>query len=157
MASFAGLKADIGRELRNIDRLTAELDTVIASTDEQLPTRVRAAGSVLHDFYTAVEKIFQRIGAAVDRDLPTGDDWHVQLLERMATPVEEIRPAVIDEPLAERLEEYMRFRHVFRHMYGFELKWERCKPLADGLPETASEFRRQMEGFREFLGVLGDS
>lgn len=133
MVRFAALKADIDRELRNLERLTRELKEILSTTAEGSPTRVRAAGSVLHDFYTGVEKIFRRIAVRIDQDLPTGEDWHIQLLQRMAVPVEEIRPRVIDEKLESDLEEYLRFRHLFRNIYGFELKWRRCRPLGDDL------------------------
>jgi len=77
---FAALKADIHRELQNLERLTLELSTVLTTTSPNTAVRVRAAGSVVHDFYTGVEKIFRRIAARVDQDLLRGEDWHVQLL-----------------------------------------------------------------------------
>jgi len=36
----------------------------------------RAAGSILHDFYGGVEKVFERIAIHIDDRLPKGDDWH---------------------------------------------------------------------------------
>lgn len=154
MGRFAALKADIDREMRNLERLTQELDTVLDATAEETPVRVRAAGSVLHDFYTGVEKIFRRIAMRIDQDLPTGEDWHVQLLQRMAVPVEGIRPEVIDETLENSLEEYLRFRHLFRNMYGFDLKWERCRPLAERLNKTFADLKAQMERFKNFLDSI---
>lgn len=50
MPSFAALKADITRELGNLERLVDELSTILSSTDQEWPARVRAVGSVLHDF-----------------------------------------------------------------------------------------------------------
>jgi hypothetical protein len=89
----------------------------------------RADGSVLHDFYSVIEKIFKRIAARIDRDVPSGEDWHTDLLIRMAIFLDSIRPNVISENLKEQLAEYLRFRHLFRNIYGFELKWEKCKTL----------------------------
>jgi len=151
---FAALRADIERELQNLERLTLELDTILATTSESTAVRVRAAGSVIHDFYTGVEKIFRRIATRVDQDLPTGEDWHVQLLQRMSVPLEGIRPQVIDEPLEENLEEYLRFRHLFRNIYGFELKWERCQPLAERLRETFANLKEQIDRFKDFLSSI---
>jgi len=110
--NFAALRADIDREMRNLERLSQELVKVLAATIEGTSARVRAAGSIIHDFYTGVEKIFRRIATRMDQDLPTGEDWHVQLLQRMAVSVEAIRPPVIDEMLENQLEEYLRFRHL---------------------------------------------
>jgi hypothetical protein len=44
---------------------------------------LRAAGSILHDFYTGIEKIFENIGKEVDRRIPLGDEWHSDLLHQM--------------------------------------------------------------------------
>ena len=154
MDKFAALKADIDRELQNLERLTLELNTVLTTTSESTAVRVRAAGSVIHDFYTGVEKIFRRIATRVDQDLPTGEDWHVQLLQRMSVPLEEIRPQVIDEPLERNLEEYLRFRHLFRNIYGFELRWERCQPLTERLHETFADLKEQIGHFKDFLGSI---
>jgi len=151
---FAALKADIDRELKNLERLTLELNTVLSTTSENTAVRVRAAGSVIHDFYTGVEKIFRRIATRVDQDLPTGEDWHVQLLQRMSVPLEGFRPQVIDEPLENNLEEYLRFRHLFRNIYGFELRWERCEPLSARLHETFADLKEQIGDFEDFLGSI---
>jgi hypothetical protein len=154
VAKFTALQADIDRELQNLERLTLELNNVLTTTTENTPVRVRAAGSVIHDFYTGVEKIFRRIATRVDQDLPTGEDWHVQLLQRMSVPLEEIRPQVIDEPLERDLEEDLRFRHLFRNIYGFELRWELCQPLAERLHQTFVKLKRQMERFEDFLDSI---
>lgn len=124
MSRFAGLKADIDRELKNLERLVRSMSDLVKRIPPQGPTEIelRAAGSLLHDFYTGLEKIFQRIALRVDGDLPVGEDWHLQLLQRMASPLEDLRPQVITEEQAERLEEYLRFRHLFRNIYGFELR-----------------------------------
>jgi len=151
---FAALKADIDRELQNLERLTLELDTILATTSENTVIKVRAAGSVIHDFFTGVEKIFRQIATRVDQDLPVGEDWHVQLLQRMSVPLEEIRPQVIDTPLERNLEEYLRFRHLFRNIYGFELKWELCQPLAERLPETFGDLKEQIGDFEDFLDSI---
>ena len=151
MGRFAALKSDIDRELQSLERLTRELDEILAIPPEGSVARVRAAGSVLHDFYTGVEKIFRRIAVRIDQDLPVGEDWHIQLLQRMAVLVEGIRPQVIDEPLGNNLEEYLRFRHLFRNIYGFELKWDRCQPLVENLDKTFSNFKDQIDRFKGFL------
>ena len=154
MGDFAALRADIDRETRSLERLAQELVTVLAATTEGTSARVRAAGSVIHDFYTGVEKIFRRIAIRMDQDLPTGEDWHVQLLQRMAVSVEGIRPPVIDEHLENQLEEYLRFRHLFRNIYGFDLKWERCQPLVERLNKTFGSLTDNIITFEKFLDSI---
>jgi hypothetical protein len=119
---FVGLRADIQQELKNLDRLTSEARLLLVDVPKQPTFReIRAAGSILHDFYTAVERIFRRIAAEVDAGLPSGPDWHIQLLLRMAASMPDTRPPVISESLKDDLSEYLRFRHLFRHVYGFYL------------------------------------
>jgi hypothetical protein len=152
---FAVLRADMARELDQVQQLVTEAEEWTPKLDEWPETiRVRTAGGILHDFYCAVERIFQHIAVQIDRDLPGGSDWHVQLLQRMATPIETVRPAVIDREMARKLDEYLRFRHVFRHGYGFDLQWERCQLLLRHLPEAAKALVQQLTEFDVFLRTL---
>lgn len=50
-------------------------------------------------------------------------DWHKRLLSNMSIPIPELRPAVISESLMWKLSEYLRFRQVFRNVYGYLLDW----------------------------------
>ena len=68
MTRFAALKADIDHELRNLKRLAKELDDILTATKERSIARTRAVGSLLHDFYTGVEKIFSQIAIKIDQD-----------------------------------------------------------------------------------------
>ena len=45
------------------------------------------------------------------------------------------------------LGEYLRFRHLFRHRYGFELSWGKLEPLLRGLTELVPEVHADLEGF----------
>ena len=47
----------------------------------------------------------------------------------MTLDIPEVRPAVIDRDLARTLGEYLRFRHVFRNVYGGVLEAERMSSL----------------------------
>lgn len=68
-----------------------------------------------------MERIFERIAARVDEDVPPGPHWHTDLLQRIEGTWGGKRPPVIDHALALRLLEYLRFRHLFRYTYGYEL------------------------------------
>lgn len=152
---FVSLRADIQREQRNLDRLADEAQQLLADVPDQPTFRdIRAAGSILHDFYTAVERIFQRVATEVEGGLPSGLDWHTRLLLRMAAPVPDTRPLVISEPLKDNLGEYLRFRHLFRHLYGFELRWARCHELLADMPVIEGQLRHALDDFDRFLKSL---
>lgn len=152
---FAGLLADIDLELKNLDRLVNELGNTLPKIGSPPDSfEVRAIGSIVHDFYTGVEKIFEHIVVKIDGDIPSAAGWHVQLLKRMGTAIADLRPAVINRELEEKLMEYLSFRHLFRNIYGFELKWERCKDLAYNLENTFIDLVKQLEDFKTFLKSL---
>jgi len=149
------LKTEIEEELRDLERLRGEMSEVLKhSTPGFLETR--AAGSILHDFYSGIEKIFRRIAVKIDRDVPSDEDWHTELLIRMSMSIDNIRPPVINVELKEQLGEYLRFRHLFRNIYGFELKWERCKALGVMMIEILETFTKEIRKFFEFIESIKD-
>lgn len=93
----------------------------------------------------------------IDGNMPSGEEWHKRLLDRMAVEVEDLRPPVIDSALKEQLSEYLRFRHLFRHIYGFELNWDRCRPLVQKLPEINRELSDSLDRFEDFLQEINQA
>ncbi|HME54933.1 MAG TPA: hypothetical protein VKM55_22195 [Candidatus Lokiarchaeia archaeon] len=92
---------------------------------------LRLYGSFLHDFYTCVERIMREIAAGIDGEVPQGESWHSDLLEQMALEIPGVRMAILSTTTKEELHEFLRFRHVFRNVYGFELNWDKIKTLMD--------------------------
>lgn len=155
---FRLLKADIKAEIEFLSRLPDELQEGLDYFGERHSyIELRAIGSILHDFYCGIENIFQTIAKALDGEVPTGHDWHDQLLNRMGIEIEDIRPAVISVKLQSELKDYLRFRHLFRNIYGFVLKWERMQPLVQGLPAALSQFRSEINSFFEFLDEISNN
>jgi len=146
------LKKQIEIEIENLERLVKEIILVTDRfTDKPDFIETRAAGSIIHDFYCGVEKIFKRIAIYINHELPKGDDWHTDLLLQMARPAETIKTVVISEELLEKLKEYLRFRHLFRNIYGFELRWERFKNLSLSAQAVLSELKDNLNGFIDNL------
>jgi hypothetical protein len=52
-----------------------------------------AAGTMLHSFYTEIEKILKIIALDPDKKIPSSESWHRDLLSQMATATE-TRPPV---------------------------------------------------------------
>jgi len=148
MDKIKELKELVEIEIANLDSLCREMDELLSGgVDKKSSLEVRAAASILHDFYCGIEKIFERVALTMDKSIPSGLNWHTDLLLRMGDPVEGIRNNVISGKLKENLKEYLRFRHLFRHIYGFELKWERIKPLCLALNGIFDSLKREIEEF----------
>ena len=56
-----------------------------------------------------LEHLFEKIAALVDESIPTGSNWHQELLRQMNIEVPGVRPAVISAELRTALEEYRGF------------------------------------------------
>jgi len=111
------LKVNIQKILDELQALKVEKEELDIET-----THTRTLGSIVHDLYTGVERAFQKIALELDGGLPKGERWHKDLLDHMALELKGIRPPVIDASLRDKLDEYLRFRHIFRSVYGFQLK-----------------------------------
>lgn len=107
---------------------------------------ISALGTVLHSFYTAVENIFKRIILECDKKTPQGEEWHNLLLVSMTHP-SSFRTTVISVEMEEILQDYLAFRHVFRHAYPFELRWVKMKPLVVNLEGTFLKLEKYLDDF----------
>jgi hypothetical protein len=145
-----GLISEIEKELAALEQLKRELNSIQA---EDSIIFKRSKGSILHDFYNCCERIFKRLSIEINGGYEDTDKWHKALLFRMTIPIKDTRPPVISEALAAELDEYLSFRHVFRNIYGFELKGERINYLANKFERVVDEFQREIRRFLEFINA----
>ncbi|MFP4438424.1 MAG: hypothetical protein ACLFVO_14370 [Chloroflexaceae bacterium] len=75
-------------QLGELLQLKAELLDAQARIGSHEPDSfaLRALGSMLHDLYNGVEGICKRIAKEMDRHVPTGENWHRELLDQMKVP-----------------------------------------------------------------------
>ena len=59
--------------------------------------------------------------------------------------------------LADRERFGIRFRHLFRNIYGFELRWNRIEELGHGLRETLYILRQDIERFLGFITSMQEN
>ena len=145
------LKDLVEEELQALERTVQEGEELLRTcADPPTRTELRAMASIVHEFYTGVEGIFRHIVVRLGEGLPRGAHWHHELLQQVAEPREQ-RPALIAEPLRALLEEYLDFRHFFRHAYGYELDWVRLKPLVRDLSRVLRSLREELQEFFEQL------
>ncbi len=143
------LAGDLRQELEALERIADEVDGALLLADRREPTRLelRGMGDLVHDSYNAVERCLERVSVDLNGSVPGGPDSHVRLLDRMARELPGLRPAVLRPETRQALGEYLRFRHLFRHRYGFELSWGKLEPLLRGLTELVPEVHADLEGF----------
>lgn len=140
--------AEIERELQNLQGLRSELKRIKPEKDIIFQ---RSKGSILHDFYNCCERIFKKIAIEMNGGYEDTEKWHKNLLYRMTIPLEGLRPQIISENLAADLDEFLAFRHLFRNIYGFELKGDRIDYLADKFDKVSEKFAEEI---RDFLAHL---
>ena len=148
------LKADILKELDNIDKLESEFSKIakmLRLPAEQVSNYDRGAiGYILHSFYNGCENIFNSIARFFENDLGP-QTWHKDLLKRMNLEIPGIRPKLIDDELYRLFDDFRGFRHKFRHLYSFELDWDRECIVARKFPATVKKFKIQVNDFLKKL------
>ena len=150
------LQSEINQEILSLEALLRELETLKPRLAQKEISNLdlRAAGSILHDFYNGVENIFRRVAQELNGGLPAGEDWHKQLLTDMSLDVKGVRPPLVSEDLKLKLQKYLGFRHIFRNVYGFHLEQEQIKAMVKEFPRILSWLRREIAAFQEYLDKL---
>jgi hypothetical protein len=143
------LVAEIKDELSKLDILSQKLSSQVNRTNKE--EIAESAALRLHNFYTGCERIFKLIVSEVNGGVPHELDWHKRMLTQVSLEIEDIRPAVISLQTRKDLEELLRFRHVVRNIYGFELKPERIETLIALTTSVFPRFTKEIEDFMAFL------
>ena len=143
------LRAEIKAELENILRLQDDLDECAALGGEGVILRAKA--SVFHDFYTGIERIFKKIASELNGGIPNTPQWHTELLQDMSLHLEELRPPAITAELRDALLPFLRFRHLFRNLYGFNLDSRKLRELSKAFPAVLAKFSNEMKVFTDWL------
>lgn len=136
----------IKKELTVIEDLTGEMNSYGSASKME-----RARASILHDFYNACERIFKWIAKDINGDFNPLSQWHRELLFKMTIDIKGRRPRVISDELAADLNEFLQFRHLFRNIYGFELKSDLLKRLEEKFPLIAKRFIKEINSFLKSL------
>ncbi len=105
----------------------------------------------LQSAHTSAENALRRILLILGEELPSGEDWHQKLIERLSKPIEGIRPALLSPAVAADLDETRRVRNRATRSYGSfnPLKVgpsiEASTRLAMSLAEDVRRFRQTVD------------
>lgn len=104
----------------------------------------------LADIYRAIENIFLRIARGVDMHVPTGSQWHKNLIAQMAEQRPERSP-VISENTFLQLEDLLKFGHKVNNIYNRELKYEKTIPHAKSIDDLFARVAQDLNTFTDAL------
>ena len=159
-AQYKKLIVDIKDDLSSIRKIAGDINQItLVLKNEKGQVRgadLMACAGYLHHYYTGVESILERISRSFDGGLVLGGDYHRELLRSMTLEIPDIRPSIISKELAEELDEYRRFRHMFRHAYGSEIRWPKMEPLANGIDSLTTTLTKKLSEFIGFVDKLSD-
>ncbi len=147
------IRADIVDLDRVVERAIQAMQHSSTRPSEQ-SFLVDAAALNLHDFYAGLERLFQHIALNVDRVVPEGRDWHRELLRQMSAEAPGIRPPVLSPEASRALDEYLRFRHIVRHVYAFEFDADRVWRLVERVGDCHARARADLLAFSDYLESL---
>lgn len=147
------IASKLENELASLDKIHSSFTSFRESVGDEPANELelRLFGSFLHDFYTCIERVFREIAVGVDGEEPTGQSWHKRLLDQMLLNIPGVRPSIISASLVPRLNDYLRFRHVFRNVYGFDLQWDKLSSLVKDHDEIYSDITSSIRSFIQFL------
>ena len=149
------LITDLQIERHKLRHLVESLQALLPQWQEPSgqSERIDAAALRLQSLYTGMERCFGQITRVFNGGPPEGHDWHRRLLERMTLDTEQ-RPALLDPQARDGLAELLRFRHVVRHLYAYELRSDQVHRLVLQATELWPRLEGQLLGFEAWLREL---
>ena len=139
-------------EIEQIDQLLERYAELFMRAQADVPNLVdiTALASVLHSFYNGLENIFLNIAKRIDLKVPKTTQWHRDLLTQM-TKTTSKRGQVLTNDIANRLADYLGFRHFYRHSYSFFLEWDELEKLVGPLDVTWKQIKNELQIFLDSL------
>lgn len=148
---WTDVQDDLRTALQAAERAVAKGEALDEVPEAFRLDREIAIGKHLHDAYSAAEKEWQRMVAAVDGDVPAGRDFHQALIDRALRDDPETRPALVTAETAAGMRVLVRFRHAFRHSYeAFDFG-----PARDNLQVAAATIPRLRDELTAFAAAMG--
>ena len=143
---FEVLKQDILYEESQIDLVASKIKEIIGTGEDVTDIKKAALAAYLMNFYNGIENIMKRCAKVYYNRMPRGADWHKELLLKTCAG-NGGKHTLFSKDTAYRLYDYLTFRHVFIHGYGFKLKWEEMKTLADSTQALWLEIKECLADF----------
>ena len=148
---YRSVAGRIRREIAGLRPVAQRAETAAADAAKESDDRfIDAAALNMHAHYSGLERVFELIARSVDLSVPSGPQWHLDLLNHMAAEIADVRPSVISESLAARLSRYRGFRHVVRQVYTYNLDPEEVTRLVRDLGALQQDLEAELSAFADF-------
>jgi hypothetical protein len=155
---YLALKSRLEDELIGLERIADGLELALERAGEAPDEfAMRALASYVDDFYKGCERLCERVAVVLDGGLPQGERWHQLLLRQMGESGDHGRPPLFGGALLLDLDEYRRFRHRVRHIYGYELEGERVLALGRGVKSLRERVMTSVADFNRWLEAQAGS
>jgi hypothetical protein len=138
--------------MRTLDGFEAENRRALARIEAGANDRFDHAvlAYTIHNIYCLMENYFLRVAKTFENHVE-GDAWHKDLVRRMSIEIDGMRPALLDDETAFRVDELRSFRHVFRNVYMSPLNSGKVLELQKKVPSTRESFHHRSTEFIEKL------
>jgi len=115
------IAAEIGKGEKFLGMLEVKDDLEGIPAGDLHEIAARAIALCVHNVYNGFEQVLEDIALEIDGGKPHGENAHADLIDQMsmATPH---RPAVVTPEQTAHFDDLRRFRHLFRHDYGIDLR-----------------------------------
>jgi hypothetical protein len=142
------LRKKILFEISQIDKLLEDSKPLLDLCKLKIPDFIEmsAAALTLHSFYNGIENLLIIIIKHYHERLPSGDKWHMELLDKAFIPNEDGKQ-ILKIELQKPLEEYLKIRHFVRHTYGFHLEWTRMEDLINNINSIWQDIKKCLHAF----------
>ena len=139
--------AEIEETLERIQRGLDNIDVLPIQAREFIENTI---ATDLADVYKGIERIFERIAREVDTHVPTGAEWHKNLLAQMAAQRPERAPVISQNTLLQ-LENLLGFRRKVNNIYGEKLIYEKTEPHAKSIDTLFVNVSQDLRTFTDSL------
>lgn len=95
-------------------------------------------GTLLSNFYNGIENILKQILRMKSLNVPDGASWHQDLIQFAK------KERIISASLADKIKEYLSFRHFAVHAYAFNFDPQRLEDLTAGVGKVFEEFQLEI-------------
>lgn len=147
------LLLELEAELEHFHQLAqdvSETETRFSGMDQVTIHDLRGIAMLLTEVYLGAENLMLRVCKGLAEDIPSGQNWHKELLNQLLSETE-ARPPLFTQKTARQLDEFRRFRHVTHHVYSFNYDWKQIEKLLVLAGPLLINLIKDVEAFKAFL------